>query len=75
MDTQILDNLRTAYKLAVERWVAAIRVQKDLATPEHTVHAIDVWEHAGFSEADAPNEAREVRRVYEDALREVNFNF
>lgn len=70
-----LDRLRNAYKLAVEEWVSAIRAEEDLATPDHTVHAVDVWEHAGFREEDARNKAREARREYEDGLRRADFNF
>ena len=70
-----LDELRAAYKLKVEEWILAIRVEEALATPDHTVHAVDVWEHAGFAEETARNEAKEARKAYEDALRTVNFNF
>ena len=75
MENHELDQLRFAYKAAVERWIAAIREEENLATPEHTVHAVDIWEHAGFAEEEARSKAKEARQAYEDALRTVNFNF
>ena len=75
MESTELDRLRDAYKLAVEQWVAAIRAEEDLATPDHTVHAVDLWEHAGFTEEEARNAAKQARRNYEEALRAVNFHF
>jgi hypothetical protein len=75
MENTELDALRDAYKAAVEKWILAIRAEEDLATPDHTVPAIDSWEHAGFAEEDARDAAKEARKAYEDALRKVNFNF
>jgi len=70
-----LDRLRQAYKDAVEQWITAIRAEEDLATPDHTVSAVDIWEHAGFSEEEARARAKEARSAYEDALRKVDFDF
>lgn len=75
MENTELDALRDAYQAAVESWIAAIRREEDLATPDHTVHAIDVWEHAGFTEEEARGLAKQAKKEYEDALRKVNFNF
>jgi len=75
MEISELDQLRNAYKLAVEQWVAAIRAEEDLATPDHTVHAVDIWEHAGFAEEEARDKAKEARQAYEDGLRMVDFHF
>jgi len=75
MENHELDHLRFVYKAAVEKWIEAIHAEEDLATPDHTVHAVDVWEHAGFAEEEARNRAKEARQAYEDALRTVNFNF
>lgn len=75
IDIAELDRLRDAYKAAVEEWIAAIRREENLATADHTVPAIDVWEHAGFDEEEARNNAMEARQAYEDALRKVDFNF
>jgi hypothetical protein len=75
MDTAELDQLRKAYKDAVEVWIASIRAEEDLATPDHTVHAVDVWENAGFAEEEARMKAKEAKKAYEDSLRLVNFSF
>jgi hypothetical protein len=70
-----LDRLRQAYKDAVEQWITAIRTEENLATSDHTVPAVDVWEHAGFAEEEARDRAMEARDAYEDALRQVDFDF
>jgi len=75
VDIAQLDRLRQAYKDAVEQWVTAIRAEENLATPDHTVPAVDVWEHAGFDEEEARDKAKEARQEYEDALRKVDFGF
>ena len=75
MENSELDSLRAAYKAAVESWIAAIHAEENLATPDHTVHAVDVWEHAGFGEEEARTKAKAAKTAYEDALRKVNFNF
>jgi predicted RNase H-like HicB family nuclease len=73
--TAELDVLRDAYKAAVEHWVAAIREEENLATPDHDLPAVDAWEHAGFSEEEARQQAKQAKKDYEDALRKVNFHF
>ena len=75
MDITELNALRATYKQAVEDWIAAIREEENLATEDHTIAAVDVWEHAGFAEEEARSAAKAARQAYEDALREVNFNF
>jgi len=70
-----LDKLRQAYKDAVEQWITAIRAEENLATVDHAVAAVDAWEHAGFDEEEAREKAMEARQAYEDALRQVDFNF
>jgi hypothetical protein len=75
MEISELDQLRLAYKEAVDKWISAIRAEEDLATPDHTLHAVDVWEHAGFAEEDARAKAKEARKAYEDGLRMVDFHF
>ena len=63
------------YKTAVEGWIAAIREEEDLATPDHSMVAVDHWEKANFKEEEARQRAKEARKKYEDALREVLYNF
>jgi hypothetical protein len=75
MENAELDKLRLNYKAAVERWIAAIRFEEDLATPDHSVVAVDDWEKANFAEEDARNIAKAARQDYQDALRQVLFNF
>jgi hypothetical protein len=74
-DIAELDRLRQEYKDAVERWIAAIRIEENLATPDHSIPAVDIWEHAGFDEEEAREKAMEARQAYEDAIRKVDFNF
>lgn len=68
-----LDQLRLAYKTAVDEWVAAIREEEGLATSDHSIRAIDIWEAAHFREEDARNHAKAAKAEYEDALRHVDF--
>ena len=74
-DVAELDRLRQAYKDAVEQWIAVICTEENLATPDHSVAAIDVWENAGFAEEEARDTAKVARRQYEDELRKTDFNF
>jgi hypothetical protein len=75
MEISELEQLRKSYKEAVERWIASIRAEEDLATPDYSVAAVDVWENAGFAEEEARNKAKEAKKVYEGALRMVDFHF
>lgn len=74
-DIAELDRLRQAYKDAVEQWVTAIRAEESMATADHSVPAVDLWEHAGFDEEEAREKAKAARREYEDALRKADFGF
>ncbi len=70
-----LDRMQTAYKAAVEQWIAAIREEETLASANHSEAEIDTWEAANFREEDARKKAKEAKQQYEDALREKFFNF
>ena len=70
-----LDKLRQEYRAAVEVWIAAIREEEALATPDHSVNAVDQWEEAGFREEEARTCAKVAKSAYEDLLRRVNFGF
>lgn len=70
-----LDQMQSAYKSAVEEWVAAIREEEALASGNHSEAELDAWEAAGFKEEEARNKAKEAKEQYEDALREKFFNF
>ena len=45
-----LDELQAAYKAAVEEWISAIRKEEALASVNHSVAEVDLWENAGFQE-------------------------
>jgi hypothetical protein len=45
-----LDQLQSAYKSAVEVWIAVIREEEALASVNHSVAQIDQWEAAHFKE-------------------------
>jgi hypothetical protein len=75
MENSELDTLRFAYKAAVERWIAAIRLEENLATPDHSMVAVEDWEKADFAEEESRTIAKASRKEYQEALREVLFNF
>jgi len=68
-----LDQLRLAYKEAVDQWVEAIRAEEALATPDHSMIAMEHWDSAHFREHDAHRKVSEARDAYKDALRGVNY--
>jgi hypothetical protein len=68
-----LDQLRLAYKQAADEWVAAIRAEEALATPDHSMLAWEKWDDAHFREHDAHTKFTETREAYKDALRTVNY--
>jgi hypothetical protein len=73
MDNAELDRLRQGYRDAIDKWITAIREEEALATADHSVHAWDLWEKAGFAEADAREKAHAAKEQYEDALREADY--
>jgi hypothetical protein len=75
MDSSNLDQLRVAYKQAVDQWVVAIRAEEALATPDHSEVAWEHWDEAGFAVEDLKSKAKEARDAYKDALREANLGF
>ncbi|MGB7433854.1 MAG: hypothetical protein WBR26_20755 [Candidatus Acidiferrum sp.] len=68
-----LDQLRLVYKKAVDDWVNAIRAEEALATPDHSMVAMEKWDAAHFNEQDAQKRAHEAREAYKDGLRNVNY--
>jgi hypothetical protein len=73
MSKDDMDQLRLAYKAAVDLWVNAIRAEENLATPDHSMVAMEKWDDAHFTEHDAHSKATEAREAYKDALRKVNY--
>jgi len=69
-----LDQLRLTYKKAIDEWVDAIRAEEALATPDHSMIAMEDWDAAHFREHDAHTKATEAREAYKDALRGVNYS-
>jgi len=67
-----LDQLRFAYKKAVDEWVEAIRGEEELATPDHSMVAWEKWDDAHLAEHDAHERAAKAREAYKDGLRAVN---
>jgi len=68
-----LDQLRLAYKKAVDEWVDTIRAEEALATPDHSMVAMEHWDAAHFTEHDAHKKAMEAREAYKDGLRDANY--
>jgi hypothetical protein len=73
MSKEDLDQLRLAYKKAIDEWVDAIRAEEALATPDHSMVAMEHWDDAHFKEHDAHEKATLARDAYKDALRGVNY--
>ncbi len=69
-----LDRLQQVYKEAVERWVAAIREEEALATPDHSIVAWERWEQAGFEAQGAHDRAIAAKEAYKDALRHLDYD-
>jgi hypothetical protein len=70
-----LDELQAAYKAAVESWISAIRKEEALASVNHSVAEVDLWEDAGFQEEEMRKVVKEAKAKYEDALRDKFFGF
>jgi len=74
-DSSELDKMQTAYKAAVEEWIAAIKQEEALASVNHTIAVVDKWEAAHFAEDDIRSKVKSAKKKYEDALREKFFGF
>jgi hypothetical protein len=75
VDTSELDRMQSAYKAAVEEWIAAIKQEEDLASVNHTIAEVDKWEGAHFKEDEIRSKVKKAKKLYEDALREKFFGF
>ena len=76
-DASKLDQMQTAYKAAVEEWIATIKQEEALASVNHTVAEVDKWEGAHFTEDKIRNKVKAAEKgdCFEDALREKFFRF
>jgi hypothetical protein len=68
-----LDKLRYLYKKAVDEWVETIRAEEELATPDHSMVAMERWDEAHFREHDAHGKVTTARDAYKDELRRANY--
>jgi hypothetical protein len=75
MENLDFDQLLSAYKKAVDNWVAAIRAEEALATPDHSMVQMELWDDAGFKLQDAEAAAKKARDAYKNALRKKNYGF
>lgn len=73
MTTSDLDALQQSYKQAVDQWVAAIRAEEALATPNHSESAMERWDSADFAVQDAQKEAKRARDAYKEGLRKLHY--
>src|SRR5271155_2227693 len=69
IDNSDLDRYQQAYKNATEQWVAAIREEEALATPDHSIRAWERWEQAGFKAKEAQEKATLAKEAYKAGLR------
>jgi hypothetical protein len=70
-----LDQKQSAYKVAVEAWIAAIREEEALASGDHSVAEVDRWEESDFREEALRKKVKAAKKEYEDALRLKFFDF
>jgi hypothetical protein len=69
------DQLQANYKHAVDEWVAAIEGEESLATPDHSMKQMELWDTAGLRVHDAELTAKKARDIYKNALRQKNYGF
>jgi len=74
-DTAELNQMQSAYKAAVEEWIAAIKHEEALASVNHDIAEVDKWEEAHFEDDEIRTKVIEAKKKYEDALREKFFGF
>jgi len=74
-DTSELDQMQTAYKAAVEEWIAAIKQEEALASVDHSIAEVDKWEGAHFAEDKIRSKVKAAKKQYEDALRKKFYHF
>ena len=75
MDSPNFDQLLRTYRDAVDHWVDAIRSEESLATEDHSMVQMEVWDDAGFALHDAELTAKKARDAYKNALRKKNYGF
>jgi len=73
MSKESLDHLRFLYKKAVDAWVETIRDEEALATPDHSIIAMERWDDAHQREHEAHEKVTRAREAYKDGLRSLNY--
>ena len=69
-----LDRLQRVYKDAVDRWIAAIREEEAVATPDHSIVAWELWEQAGFKAKEAEDQTAAAKEAYKEGLRNLDYD-
>lgn len=69
------DTLLHLYKQATDRWVEAVRAEEALATTDHSMKEMELWDTAGLKMHDAEAQAKKARDAYKNALRKKNYGF
>jgi hypothetical protein len=75
MENPDFDRLLASYKQAVDRWVETIRAEEALATSDHSMRQMELWDDAGLKVHDAELTAKKARDLYKNALRKKNYGF
>jgi len=70
-----LDQIQAEYKAAIEAWIGAIKEEETLASGDHSLAEVDLWEQSGSREEELRSVAKAAKKKYEDALRLKFFNF
>jgi hypothetical protein len=75
MENPDFDQLLKSYMEAVDHWVDAIHAEEALATDDHSMVEMELWDDAGFKLQDAEAVAKKARDAYKNALRKKNYGF
>jgi hypothetical protein len=75
MENPDFDQLLKSYRDAVDDWVDAIHAEEALATDNHSMVEMELWDDAGFKLQDAELVAKKARDAYKNALRKKNYGF
>jgi hypothetical protein len=75
MENPNFDQLLKSYREAVDHWVDAIHAEEALATDDHSMVEMELWDDANFKLQDAELAATKARDAYKNALRKKNYGF
>jgi hypothetical protein len=75
MENPDFDQLLKSYREAVDHWVDAIHAEEALATDDHSMVEMELWDDANFKLQDAELAATKARDAYKNALRKKNYGF